>query len=130
MVYKFTPTTKKRSGGILEPFRTLQFLQKVVVKMTIEIALVISAISLGFAIYSGVSNLKRNNKQDAKSDSAQLTTVIVKLENIDKGINEIKADVKDVKNDLKDHSDRLIRLEQQVKVLNKTVFGKDDNNED
>jgi len=98
--------------------------------MTIEIALVISAISLGFAIYSGVSNLKRNNKQDAKSDSAQLTTVIVKLENIDKGINEIKADVKDVKNDLKDHSDRLIRLEQQVKVLNKTVFGKDDNNED
>lgn len=98
--------------------------------MTVEIALVISAISLGFAIYSGVSNLKRNNKQDAKSDSAQLTTVIVKLENIDKGINEIKADVKDVKNDLKDHSDRLIRLEQQVKVLNKTVFGKDDNNED
>jgi peptidoglycan hydrolase CwlO-like protein len=105
-------------------------LQKVVVKMTIEIALVISAISLGFAIYSGVSNLKRNNKQDAKSDSAQLTTVIVKLENIGTGINEIKADVKDVKNDLKDHSDRLIRLEQQVKVLNKTVFGKDDNNED
>lgn len=98
--------------------------------MTVEIALVISAISLGFAIYSGVSNLKRNNKQDAKSDSAQLTTVIVKLENIGTGINEIKADVKDVKNDLKDHSDRLIRLEQQVKVLNKTVFGKDDNNED
>ena len=77
-----------------------------------------------------VSNLKRNNKQDAKSDSAQLTTVIVKLENIGTGINEIKADVKDVKQDLKDHSDRLIRLEQQVKVLNKTVFGKDDNNED
>jgi peptidoglycan hydrolase CwlO-like protein len=102
----------------------------VVVKMTVEIALVISAISLGFAIYSGVSNLKRNNKQDAKSDSAQLTTVIVKLENIGTGINEIKADVKDVKQDLKDHSDRLIRLEQQVKVLNKTVFGKDDNNED
>lgn len=98
--------------------------------MTVEIALVISAISLGFAIYSGVSNLKRNNKQDAKSDSAQLTTVIVKLENIGTGINEIKADVKDVKQDLKDHSDRLIRLEQQVKVLDKTVFGKDDNNED
>lgn len=98
--------------------------------MTIEIALVISAISLGFAIYSGVSNLKRNNKQDAKSDSAQLTTVIVKLENIGNDINEIKTDVRDVKNDLKDHSDRLIRLEQQVKVLNKTVFRKDDNNED
>ena len=50
--------------------------------------------------------------------------------NVRTGINEIKADVKDVKQDLKDHSDRLIRLEQQVKVLNKTVFRKDDNNED
>lgn len=98
--------------------------------MTIEIALVISTLSLVFGIYQGVSNLKRNNKQDAKTDSAQLTTVIVKLENIGNDINEIKTDVRDVKADIKDHSERLIRLEQQVKVLNKTVFRKDNNNED
>lgn len=98
--------------------------------MTIEIALVISAISLAFGIYQGVSNLKRNNKQDAKADSAQLTTVIVKLENIGNDISEIKADLRDVKSDVKDHSARLVKVEQQVKVLNNVVFGgKDDKNE-
>lgn len=98
--------------------------------MTIEIALVISAISLAFGIYQGVSNLKRNNKQDAKADSAQLTTVIVKLENIGNDISEIKADLRDVKSDVKDHSTRLVKVEQQVKVLNNVVFGgKDDKNE-
>lgn len=92
--------------------------------MTIEVALVISAISLAFGIYSGVSNLKRNTKQDAKTDSAQLTTVIVKLENIGNDISEIKADLRDVKSDVKDHSTRLVKVEQQVKVLNNTVFGR------
>ncbi len=90
--------------------------------MTIEIALVISAISLAFGIYQGVSNMKRNNKNDAKSDSAQLTTVIVKLENIGNDITEIKSDLRDVKSDVKDHSNRLVKVEQQVKVLNNHVF--------
>ena len=98
--------------------------------MTIEVALVISAISLAFGIYSGVSNMKRNNRQDAKSDSAQLTTVIVKLENIGNDISEIKSDLRDVKSDVKDHSARLVKVEQQVKVLNNTVFGRKDDKED
>lgn len=98
--------------------------------MTIEVALVISAISLAFGIYQGVSNLKRNNKQDAKSDSAQLTTVIVKLENIGNDIGEIKADLRDAKSDVKDHSARLVKVEQQVKVLNNTVFGRKDDKDE
>lgn len=98
--------------------------------MTIEVALVISAISLAFGIYQGVSNLKRNNRQDAKSDSAQLTTVIVKLENIGNDISEIKADLRDVKSDVKDHSARLVKVEQQVKVLNNAVFGRKDDKDE
>lgn len=98
--------------------------------MTIEVALVISAISLAFGIYQGVSNLKRNNKQDAKADSAALTTVIVKLENIGNDISEIKADLRDVKSDVKDHSARLVKVEQQVKVLNNAVFGRKDDKDE
>ena len=48
--------------------------------------------------------------------------VIVKLENIGDGVNEIKADMKNVKEDMKGINVRLVRMEQQVKVLNKTVF--------
>lgn len=93
--------------------------------MTIEVALVISGLSLAFGIYQGISNMKRNNKEDAKADASQLTTVIVKLENIGSDLIEIKTDLKDVKADLKDHATRLVRLEQQIKVLNNTVFGKE-----
>lgn len=96
--------------------------------MTIEVALVLSAISLAFGIYQGVSNLKRNNRTDAKTDASQLTTVIVKLENIGNDITEMKGDMRDVKDDIKDHSTRLVKAEQQIKVLSKTVF-KDTTNE-
>ncbi|NCC07453.1 MAG: hypothetical protein EOM30_05280 [Clostridia bacterium] len=90
--------------------------------MTIEVALVISAISLAFGIYQGVSNMKRNARYDIKTDASQLTTVIVKLENIGNDITEMKGDLRDVKVDIKDHSERLVKAEQQIKVLNKTVF--------
>lgn len=97
--------------------------------MTIEVALVISALSLAFGIYTGISNLRRNNKNDAKSESAQLTTVIVKLENIGNDIKEVKSDLREVKDDIKDHSNRLVAVEQQIKVLNNAVFRKEDKNE-
>lgn len=90
--------------------------------MTIELALLISAASLAFGIYQGISNMKRNTRYDIKTDASQLTTVIVKLENIGNDITEMKGDLRDVKDDIKDHSERLVKVEQQVKVLNKTVF--------
>lgn len=90
--------------------------------MTIEVAIVISAISLGFALYQGISNLKRNQRQDVSRDTSQLTTVIVKLENIGNDVSEIKTDLRDVKDDIKDHSMKIVKLEQQVKALEKNVF--------
>jgi archaellum component FlaC len=90
--------------------------------MTIEIALLISGVSLAFGIYQGVSNMRRNNRADDKSDATQLTTVIVKLENIGNDVSEIKNDMRNVKDDMKDINVRLVKMEQQVKVLNKTVF--------
>lgn len=90
--------------------------------MTIEVALVISALSLAFGIYSGVSNMKRNNRNDTRADATQLTTVIVKLEKIGDDIKEIKADMRDLKDDIQNHAERLVKIEQQLKVLNKTVF--------
>ena len=61
--------------------------------MTIEVALVISALSLAFGIYQGVSNMKRNQKADNVQEASQMTTVIVKLETISAGISEIKSDM-------------------------------------
>jgi peptidoglycan hydrolase CwlO-like protein len=92
----------------------------------IEPTTFIAAVSLIISLIIAVFNIWRTNKTANKEDSSQLTTVIVKLENIGNDVSEIKTDLRDVKEDLKDHSERLVRVEQEIKVLNKTVFGKDE----
>lgn len=94
--------------------------------MTVEVALVISFVSLAFGIISSVSTIKRNARTDDRKDASELTTVIVKLENIGNDIKEIKTDLRDVKQDIQHHAEKLVELEQQVKVLNKTVFKSSD----
>lgn len=97
--------------------------------MTVEIGVVISVISLIISIVVGVSGMKRNARNDDKKDASELTTVIVKLENIGNDIKDIKTDLHDVKQDIQHHAEKLVKLEQQVKVLNKTVFHSDNSDE-
>ena len=87
--------------------------------MTIEIALLISGFSLAFAVYSGIANLKRNKSNDDKKDATEMTTVIVKLENIGNGITEIKSEMTNVKNDIKENRERIIKVEEGVKQAHK-----------
>ena len=71
---------------------------------------VISLLSLLLAAYSFFS---RNNKEN----TTELTTVIVKLENIGNGISDIKAEIANMKNDQKEDHDRLIKVESSVQTL-------------
>lgn len=89
--------------------------------MTIEIALVISALSLIFAVYSGVTSMKRSAKYDDTKEATELTTVIVKLENISNGIAEIKNEMGNIKIDVKDLRNRLIIVEQSLKQAHKRI---------
>jgi outer membrane murein-binding lipoprotein Lpp len=89
--------------------------------MTIEVALLISGISLAFAIYSGISNMKRNQKSDDKKDASEMTMVIVKLETIGTGITEIKADMSNVKDDIKETRERLIKVESSAAQAHKRL---------
>ncbi len=90
--------------------------------MSIEPTIFIAAASLIISLIIAVFNIWRANKADNKEDSSQLTTVIVQLESIKEDTREIKSDLRDVKSDLKDHSERLVKAEQEIKVLNHTVF--------
>lgn len=89
--------------------------------MTVEIALLISIISVAFNVYQGIANLKRNQAADAKCESGELTTVIVKLENIGKDTSEIKADIKGVKSDVKKNTEQIIRLDESLKSAWKRI---------
>lgn len=83
--------------------------------MTTETALLISVASLAFAMYQGLTNIKRNQKADDRMDATQLTTVIVKLENIGAGISDIKTEIGNVKTDVKEDRGRIIKLEENAK---------------
>lgn len=74
----------------------------------------ISFLSLLLAAYTFTS---RTNKEN----TTELTTVIVKLENIGAGITDIKAEIASMKNDQKEDHDRLIKLESSVSTMWKRV---------
>lgn len=71
------------------------------------IPIIISILSLLLALYTFLS---KNNKEN----TTELTTVIVKLENIGNGISDIKAEIASMKNDQKEDHDKLIKLESSL----------------
>ena len=89
--------------------------------MKIEVALLISGLTLAFGIYSGIASIKRHNKADDRRESAEMTMVIVKLEGISEGISEIKSELSHVKADIKEITERLIVAEQSVKMAHKRL---------
>jgi peptidoglycan hydrolase CwlO-like protein len=89
--------------------------------MTIEIALLVSIVSVAFGVYSGMKNLSRNNRRDTVDETSQMTTVMVKLENIADGIHEIKSDVRGMKSEMNSLRERLTIVEQAVKSAHKRL---------
>lgn len=70
----------------------------------------ISICSLLLALYTFLSRNSREN-------TTELTTVIVKLENIGNGISDIKSEIASMKNDQKEDHDRLIKVESSLSSL-------------
>lgn len=81
------------------------------------ISVIIAGVSL---LIAGVSFMK-NARKDSQHEASELTTVIVKLENIGSDIRDIKTDMHEVKADIKNHAERLAIVEQQVKDLHTLV---------
>ena len=89
--------------------------------MKIELTTMISALSLIIAIIVAVSNIRNKNYIHYRESASQVTTLIVKLENIADGINEIKADMRSMKTDVDDMRERLIKVEQSAKIAHKRI---------
>ena len=89
--------------------------------MTIEIALLISIVSVVFGIYSGAKNMARTSSKDSADEASQMTTVAVKLENIADGIREIKSDLRDMKTDMNGLRERVTIVEQSAKSAHKRI---------
>jgi len=89
--------------------------------MTIEVSVLLGAGSLALALYFGLATKRRNDRSDAQKEGADMTTVVVKLETISSGVNEIKADLRNVREDVNATRERLIVCEQSTKQAHKRL---------
>ena len=89
--------------------------------MTIEVALLISIISVAAAIIFGMASLRRNQRTDDKTEQDSMTRVIVKLENISADTSEIKNDIKSVKAEVRHNSEQIIRVDESLKSAWKKI---------
>lgn len=83
--------------------------------MQIDVSLLVSVFALAVTAVVGISGLRRNRTHDDRQQAAELTTLIVKIENINNGINEIKSDMRYMRADINDLNKRLIIVEQSTK---------------
>ena len=91
--------------------------------MTIEISLLISGVSVCFAIYFGLRNNKRSDVKEIEQRVRERTETNMKLDNIGKCVAEIKDNISDTKRDLQEVKEKLFLVEQR-EVLRKIEIAK------
>ena len=89
--------------------------------MSVELAVIISIISVSASIIFGLSNYKRNNASDIGQKAAETATINVKLDTIGSDVRDIKYDITAVKKDVQALSERMIVVEQSTKSAHKRV---------
>ena len=89
--------------------------------MHIDISLLISIISISFAILTGIVSMKRNNNNDVKKQTAEMTSLIVELKYIGTGVDEIKREITSIKTETRELQDRMIINEQAIKSCHKRL---------
>lgn len=93
--------------------------------MTIEIALLLSVISVGFGVFSALSSKQRNDRKDtqgeAEDKAATHTMLITKLENIADDVKDIKRDYRETRNEVQSLSERVVVVEQSLKSYHKRL---------
>lgn len=95
--------------------------------MTVELSLLLSGISVAFAIFFGISTKKRNDKKDAVEETEERTTsstmVMVKLENIADDIKDIKRENRDFREEMSTLRERVATVESSLKSYHKRLDG-------
>lgn len=89
--------------------------------MTIELSLLISGVSVAFAIFFGIRDQSRNNKKDTMEEAREDATIITKLEAIQTNMLEVKSEVRSYREEMKDIREHIARDNESLKSLHKRV---------
>ena len=83
--------------------------------MGIEITVLISAVSVAFAVYFGLKNSRRADTKDIEERVKGDTRINMKLDVISSDTKEIRSELSSMRDDIKQHNDRLIKVEESCK---------------
>lgn len=89
--------------------------------MTVEVALIISLVSVSFSVFSVVKNSKRTDIKDVEERVRENTRINMKLDGIAATMNDIKQEFSSTKEDIKQHNDRLTTAETDLKSIHRRL---------
>lgn len=95
--------------------------------MTVELSLLLSGISVAFAIFFGISSKSRNDRKDTEQETedraATHTLLMTKLENIADDVKDIKRDYRETNAEVQNLRERVVAVEQSLKSYHKRLDG-------
>lgn len=94
--------------------------------MTIEISLLISGISIALAIFFGIYSVKQSRKDSAEKETIQLTSMLVKLEQINQLITDLRSEIGYLREDLMDIRKRISQLEISLDAAHRRIDNVDE----
>lgn len=101
--------------------------------MTIEITILISTVSVAFAIYFGLKSNRRADDKDMADRVARDTKINIKLDDISGDVKEIRYDISETKKQVAEMDKRLVIVEQSTKSAHHRLddfIGKVDRSDD
>ncbi len=87
------------------------------------IALIVTIVSVAFAIYFGLKSSRRSDNSDVEKKATEQATINVKLDQIGGDVRDIKYDVTGVKKDFQMLSERVVKVEESAKQAHHRIDG-------
>lgn len=83
--------------------------------MTIEISMLISMVSVAFAIYFGLKSNRRTDVKDIEEKAARDAKINIKLDDISSDVKDIKYDISATNKKVEEIDKRVVVVEQATK---------------
>lgn len=83
--------------------------------MTVEVALVLSIVSVAFSVFFGLKNNKRSDTKDIEERVKGDTRINMKLDAIANDTRDIRRDITSVREETKNLNNRMIKAEEGIK---------------
>lgn len=84
-------------------------------KMTIEVTILVSVVSVAFAIYFGLKSNRRNDVKDIEERAANNAKVNMKLDIISSNVTDIKNETSATRVEVRNLTERVVAVEQSAK---------------